>query len=68
VHELGVRVDPDSRVDEGDSGNNMATAYVEVRQPEVKGWPATTMVVGLLIIAALVAVAVLVPRFRRELS
>jgi uncharacterized membrane protein/subtilisin family serine protease len=66
VHELGVRVDPDSSVDEVDSGNNVATTYVEVKLPEVKGWPTTTMVVGMLIIAALVAAAVMVPRLRRE--
>jgi hypothetical protein len=66
VHELGVRADPDSSVDEVDHGNNMATAYVEVKRPEVKGWPTTTMVIGMLLIAALVAAAVLVPSLRRE--
>ena len=66
VHELGVRADPDSSVDEVDHGNNMATAYVDVKRPEVKGWPTTTMVMGMLLIAALVAAAVLVPRLRRE--
>jgi hypothetical protein len=66
VHELGVRVDPNSSVDEADTGNNLATTYVEVKLPEVKGWPTTTMVLGMLIITALVAAAVLVPRLRRE--